>query len=130
MSVVKSYHIRSYKVQFYNPLIMNWFGVEAEIVSIIECFEDEEGHWGDGKYMCRLYFLTEDSEMPPSFHQPQNYAGGIFMRANVLGPVLDVLRNEKPVSIYLSSQHPENNMIYTGLEPIGEEEGRDLFFRK
>lgn len=127
---IKSYHIKSYQVYFYRPHLANWFGVDAEIACIIECFEDEAGHWGDGDHMCRAYFLTEDSEIPPSFYQPQNYGGGIFMRAKELGPVLDVLRNEKPVSVYLNSEHPEHNKIFTGLEPVGEEERRAMLFRK
>jgi hypothetical protein len=127
---IKSFQIRSYKVEFFSPFVMTWFGVDAEIVCMIECFEDEAGHWGDGDYMCRAYFLTEDSEMPPSFHQPQAFGGGIFLRAKELGPVLDVLRNEKPVSVYLNSDHPEQIKLYTGLEPTGEEERGPVFFRK
>jgi hypothetical protein len=129
MSDVKSYQIKNYLVHFYRPFVQNWFGSEAEIVCIVECLEDENGHWGDGDYMCRVYFLTEDSEMPTSFHQPQNNVGGIFMRAKELEPVLDVLRNEKPVSVYLNKERPERNKIYTGLEPVGEEERRAAFFR-
>jgi hypothetical protein len=109
---------------------MNWFGVDAEIMAIIECFEDEAGHWGDGDHMARVYFLTDESEMPPCFYQPQNFGGGIFMRASELNPVLDVLRNEKPVKVYLNSEHPEHNKIFTGLEPVGEEERRAVFLRK
>lgn len=130
MSVVKSYHIKSYQVYFYRPHVANWFGVDAEIVSIIECFEDEDGHWGDGDYLCRLYFLTDESEIPPNFHQPTSYGGGIFLRARELDPVLDILRNEKPVSIYLHAGYPEYNKIFTGLEPVGEEERRAVFLRK
>lgn len=128
MAVVKSYHIKKYKVYFYRTLQMNWFGVTANIVSIVECYEDDEGAWGDGKYLCRLYFLTEDSEVPPSFHQPENDAGGIFLRAQELGPILDVLRNEQPVSVYLHSGYPEHNKLFTGLEPVGEEEHKAMFF--
>lgn len=80
--------------------------------------------------MCRVYFLTDDSPMPPSFHQPQNFAGGIFLHARELEAVLDVLRHEKPVSIYLHNQHPECNQIFTGFEPVGEEERRAFFIRK
>jgi hypothetical protein len=127
---IKSYQIKKYQVHFYRPFVMTWFGVDAEIVGIIECFEDEAGHWGDGDHMCRAYFLTEESDMPPSFYQPQAYGGGIFMRAKELSPVLDVLRNEKPVSVYLNSEHPEQIKMYTGLEPTGEEERSALFFRK
>jgi len=127
---IKSYHIKSYLVTFHSPSIQNWFGVDAETVCFIECFEDEDGHWGDGDYMCRIFFLTEGSDVPPNFHQPQSSAGGLFLRAKELGPVLDVLRNEKPVSVYLNSDHPEQIKLYTGLEPTGEEERSAMFLRK
>jgi hypothetical protein len=128
MSVVKSYQIKKYQVHFYRPFHMTWFGVTAEIICIVECYEDEVGAWGDGSYLCRAYFLTEDSEVPNSFHQPENYAGGLFLRAKELGPFIDILRNEKPVSVYLNSEHPEYNQFFTGLEPVGEEERKAMFF--
>ena len=130
MSVVKSFQIKRYQVHFYRQFPMNWFGVTAKVVCIVECFENEAGTCGDGSYFCRAYFLTEDSEVPNSFYQPQNYGGGIFLRANVLGPFLDMLRNEKPVRVYLNSSHPEHNQIYTGLEPVGEEEHRAMFLMR
>lgn len=130
MSVVKSFQIKKYQVHFYQTLVQNWFGCEAKIVCIVECYEDEGGEWGDGNYLCRIYFLTEDSETPPNFNQPQNNAGGIFLRAKELGPLLEVLRNEKPVSAYLNSEYPDHNQIFTGLEPVGEEERMAVFFRK
>jgi hypothetical protein len=129
MSVIKSYQIKKYQVYFYRPFLMNWSGVTAKIVCIVECYEAEDGTWGDGNYLCRAYFLTEDSEVPDSFHQPENYAGGLFLRAKELSPFLDILRNEKPVSVYLNSVNPEHNQIFTGLEPVGEEERKARLFR-
>jgi len=127
MSVVKSFQIKKYKLHFCRPLPMAMFGVTAEVVCIIECYEAEDGAWGDGMYLCRLYFVSEQSELPPSFHQPAGNVGGLFLRAKELDPVIDMLRYEKPVSVYLHSEHPEYNKIFTGLEPIGEEEHEVVF---
>lgn len=129
MSVVKSYQVKKYQVHFYRQVTMNWFGVDAKIVCIVELYENEAGTWGDGDYLCRVYFVTEDSEVPVAFHQPENYAGGLFLPVSELGPFIDVLRNEKPVSVYLNSDHPEYSEIFTWLETVGEEERRPAFFR-
>ena len=128
MSVVKSFKIKKYQIHFYREFTMNWFGVDAKIVCLVECYENKDGTWGNGNYLCRVYFLTDDSEVPVSFHQPANNAGGLFLRSRELGPFIDVLRNEKPVSVYLHSDHPEYNKIFTGLEPVGEEEHKAMFF--
>ena len=49
----------------------------------------------------------------------------IFFDVNVLGPMLDMLRNEKPIIFkYLDHENPEihRGYIRTTTEPIGEEE--------
>ncbi len=127
---VKSFQIKKYQVHMYRPFPMNWFGVTADITCIIECYEDEEGSWDDGNHLCRVYFVAEGSELPVSFYQPQAHGGGIFLHATELAPLIDLLRNEKPVRAYLNSENPERNKIYTGLEPVGEGENQWVFARK
>jgi len=127
---IRNFRIKRYKVIFYQPSVRTWGSFNIRVTTIVECFENEEGHWGEAlsnEGFLRAYFLSEDSEVPNPFYLPQNDVGGIFLRAKELGPFIDILRNEKPVSVFLDSEHPERNQIFTGLEPVGEEERWAVF---
>jgi hypothetical protein len=128
---LRNFRIKQYKVIFHQPHHQNMHGSDIEYICTIECFENEKGHWGEANSnqgFFRVYILTENSEVPDSFYQPQNDVGAFFFRARELGPLMDVLRNEEPVSVYFNSEHPDWNHIFTGLEPVGEEEHRARFF--
>ncbi len=69
-----------------------------------------------------VYFLRPDS---PSHENISNLSAKwatIFLPEIYLPCYLEVLHKEKPVYAYMNSDRPESNRIYTGKEPLGEEE--------
>ncbi len=74
-----------------------------------------------------IYFLLPDSPIPAAFYRGVPTSGGtaaIFLPATQYAAYIDLLRNENPVSAYIWTEKPEACHIYTGNEPVGEEEFR------
>ena len=53
---------------------------------------------------------------------PDAKIGFSFLPESHYSRYIDLLRNEKPVFAYLNSEYPDINRLYTGTEPVGEEE--------
>lgn len=49
----------------------------------------------------------------------------LYMHINLLDDVVDLLRNEKPITAYANSDY-DIFILSCGQEPVGEEEGRQL----
>jgi hypothetical protein len=73
-------------------------------------------------YRFAIYFLRPDSNEIDNIYNPSAKWATSYLPANQFEWYLDLLRNEKPVYAYLNSERPIANRIYTGAEPIGEEE--------
>lgn len=68
-----------------------------------------------------LWFLPPDTSLPDNRKRPNQNVFDVYYRIDDWEAVLDVLRNETPV--YFNYQDTSNAaQIYTGEEPIGEEE--------
>jgi hypothetical protein len=74
-----------------------------------------------GVYRGYAYFYPDGTPLAPAVIDAAN--GQVFVHFNLsqLGPVLMMLREEKP--IYLYEFGPDNAGLMTGSEPTGEEEG-------
>lgn len=69
-----------------------------------------------------IYFTRPDSITPANFYNPTYKRGGAFIPYDLYPTYIDLLRNEKPLNIYLNSDKPEWNQLLTGAEPVGESE--------
>ena len=68
-----------------------------------------------------LWFLPQGSSLPDNRKRPNQNVFDVYYHMDDWEAVLDVLRNETPV--YFSYQDTRNAaQIYTGNEPVGEEE--------
>ena len=69
-----------------------------------------------------IYFSRPDSIVLPNSYNPQYKNGNAFLPYDLYPTYIDLLRNEKPVNMYLNSDKPEWNQLLTGDEPVGEGE--------
>lgn len=68
-----------------------------------------------------LWFLPEGSSLPDNRKRSGQNVFDVYYRINDWEAILDILRNETPV--YFNYQDTSNAaQIYTGDEPVGEEE--------
>jgi hypothetical protein len=76
--------------------------------------------YGGTNYRGYAYFFPDGTPLAPPVFDSAN--GRVFLHLNLVefGPVLELLRNEKPVYVYFLG--PTNAALRTGMEPVGEEE--------
>jgi hypothetical protein len=80
---------------------------------------------GEDEHELTIKFLHPDSVIPNNSYDPVTKKAMIYIppeQSEQFSWYIDILRNEKPVYVYLSSTHPIGNCVYTGKEPIGEGE--------
>ena len=92
-----------------------WSGIVIQTQGYITCY-------GSDGYRFIMYFLHEDSPVPPPVYITANKVGAIFLPFKDMSVYMDMVRNEKPIYAYLNSVKPEWNSIRTSNEPVGEEE--------
>ncbi len=112
--VSKSFQVVSYEVHLARKMSVGG-GMLAHFHAHIIC----QGTKGE---RFTVYFLTPDSEAVDNFYKPAESWAASFVPADQLPWYIDILRNEKPVFAYVSSDHPDWNRIFTGSEPVGEGE--------
>lgn len=73
-----------------------------------------------------LYFCPDDAELPDNNIRIQNERPtyNVYYHHRYLPIIIDVLRNEKPISFYFNDSSLSAG-IRTGNEPVGEEEDQD-----
>jgi hypothetical protein len=74
---------------------------------------------GTRMYLC---FARPDSVTLSNSYNPQYRNGNVFLPYELYPTCIDLLRNEKPVSMYFNSDRPEWNQLLTGNEPVGDGE--------
>lgn len=74
------------------------------------------------QYVGYMRFYKEGESLPDNSENTDTTPKRVFLQAteNQLDRVVDMLRNEKPCYVYYNS--PTYAYIYTGSEPVGEEE--------
>ena len=68
------------------------------------------------------FFLRDDSNPQPNIYNPGAKWATVYLPAEQYPWYVDMLRNEKPVYAYMNSDRPSANRLYTGNEPVGEDE--------
>lgn len=79
-------------------------------------------HNADNRFLGYVYFYRDNQELRDSYSVEDTTPKRAFLRMHEsqLDEVIDMLRNEKPCHLYYGS--PTYGYLYTGAEPIGEEE--------
>jgi len=70
--------------------------------------------------IAKLWFYADDATLPDNSKTSGQDRFTAYFPASYWQPILDVLRNESPV--YFNFFEPNGVQIYTGSEPVGEEE--------
>jgi len=106
-----SNEIATYKLYYYGKRAS-----DADVIAYIYLYDDSNRLLG----IVRFY---RDGQEIPDNHSIETYdpkRAFLKMHERQIDTVVDMLRNEKPCKVYYSS--PTYAFIYTGKEPIGEEE--------
>ena len=119
----KNFQVVSYEVQLTRELI---YGVpQVKCYALILCNCGIPGPFGfpmpTGDRFC-IYFLRPDGGDHKNEYIPANKWASVFLPVEQYSWYIDLLRNERPVFAYVNSNKPERNRLYTGKEPVGEEE--------
>jgi len=78
--------------------------------------------WGDKGLIAEIRFVADSASVPaPTLWANLSGANAYFKAGHILS-IIDMLRNEKPVSLTVNDQPPGFVFIHTGLEPAGEGE--------
>jgi hypothetical protein len=78
-----------------------------------------DGQDGHTLFVC---FMDPQSEMRDNEYNPQTKRARMYLPSEMYPWYVDLLRNEKPVHAMVDSDEPTRNRLYTGREPVGEEE--------
>lgn len=77
--------------------------------------------WSDTGKVLDIAFVEGAGAVPAPALSGVNSATASF-RSSSLAGLVDMLRNEKPVSVTINDQPPGFVFVHTGLEPVGEGE--------
>ena len=108
----RTFQISTYEVTLARQMTIGTGAVE--FYSYIRC--------RGGDYTLLIYFLKPDSDDLDNIFLVDRKLGRIVVPWDQFPVYVDLLRNEKPIYAYLNSDRPISNRIYTGQEPVGEEE--------
>jgi hypothetical protein len=67
-------------------------------------------------------FVDDTSSVPAPILSPDLNSATASFRRGAMPGLIDMLRNERPVSVTINDQPPGFVFVHTGLEPVGEEE--------
>jgi len=114
--LVAVFEIKHYMVIWRQVELRDFDGVQAQIRGLVRC----SGSDSDGQsYRLDVYFLTADSPSPAPQVEIAQRRATLFMPVNDLPPLVDILRNEKPVYGHLRGDRPEWTSIITKDQPVG-----------
>jgi hypothetical protein len=78
--------------------------------------------WGSQGKIAEVNFVDDIATVPAPIASPDLNSAKIFFRRSMLPGLIDMLRNENPVSVTINDQPPGFVFVHTGLEPVGEGE--------
>lgn len=79
--------------------------------------------WGSSGKIADIQFVDDTASVPAPILAPDLSSATVGFKRSMLPLLIDMLRNEKPVSVTINNQPPGFVFIHTGLEPVGEGEG-------
>lgn len=78
--------------------------------------------WGDNGLIAEVQFVEDGVSVPaPNLSADLNKAT-IYFKRSAHAALIDMLRNENPVSVTINNQSPGFVFVHTGQEPVGEGE--------
>jgi hypothetical protein len=113
---IKTFPVANYEVGMGYKNTATWGSVNIIIQGHLLC------NSADG-YRFIVYGLHPSSGVPEPVYIEANKVGAIFIPFVELHNYVDLVRNEKPINVYLNSDTPNWNSLRTSAEPVGEEEG-------
>lgn len=78
--------------------------------------------WGASGKIAEVCFVGDANPVPPPVLSPDLNSATVAFKASALSGLIDMLRNENPVSVTINNQPPGFVFVHTGLEPVGEGE--------
>jgi hypothetical protein len=75
-----------------------------------------------GAKLAEIGFVDDAAPVPPPQLWPGLAGANAFFRRSSLLGLVDLLRNERPVSFTVNDQPPGFAFVHSGPEPVGEEE--------
>jgi len=78
--------------------------------------------WGSQGKIAEVSFVDDTSSAPAPILSPDINSATVTIKRGALPGLIDMLRNESPVSVTINNQPPGFVFIHTGLEPVGEGE--------
>jgi len=78
--------------------------------------------WGDAGRIAEASFVSETAQVPTPVIAADLNSATVSFRRSALAGLIDMLRNEDPVSVTINNQAPGFVFVSTGLEPVGEGE--------
>ena len=78
--------------------------------------------WRDRGLIAEVTFIDDTAPVPAPIFSPDLNSAKITFRRSTLTDLIDMLRNESPVSVTINDQPPGFVFIHTGTEPAGEGE--------
>lgn len=109
-----TFQVKTYEVKIAREQNGTAGGLSLKFPAYILCQGDE--------YHAVVYVLDDTSPVPANTFIPAAKRGTIFVPRWQFEWFRDLVRNEKPVYCYLNSDTPKWNSLYTGQEPVGEQE--------
>ncbi len=109
-----TFEVKTYEVKVARELNGTAQNLSLKFYAYIKCTGDV--------YHAVIYILDDTSPVPANTFLPAYKRGTIFVPRWQFKWFLDLVRNEKPVYCYLNSDTPKWNCLYTGQEPVGEQE--------
>lgn len=82
--------------------------------------------WGTQAKLAEITFVPDGASVPPPVLWPDLMGANAAFGASAAPGLIDMLRNESPVSLTVNDQAPGFVFVHTGLEPVGEEEKRNI----
>ena len=112
---VHRFPIQTYSIKLGDKLSATFSGTTIQARGIVSCM-------GPDNLRVVVYFLTDDSPVPKPTVTVNGKWGPIFLPKEMIGPWVDMLRNEKPLFGYINTDRPEWTSVSTTDEPVGEGE--------
>ena len=78
--------------------------------------------WGDLGRIADIGFVGEASAISAPVIAADLNSATVSFKRSALPDLIDMLRNESPVSVTINNQPPGFVFVHTGLEPVGEGE--------
>lgn len=78
--------------------------------------------WGSQGKIADVNFVDDTAPVPAPVLSADLSGATMYFKRSMLPGLIDMLRNESPVSVTINNQPPGFVFVHTGLEPVGEGE--------